>query len=130
MSWEEYNRHANFGPDAGQPQTLSGTLGQDAYHQAAERRRNLNAAPAGTYVPHAQTTAPRWMTHHAFKRGLFILIAAKLTPLVLIMVSGSARSDIVDFVSGVCALASIAGLLLMVCGVLNFFARRRNGGTA
>lgn len=120
MSPEDYNRHARLGPLAGLPRNASEMMGQAAYHEALRNAGGFD--PDGhTYAPHAETEPPRWMMHHAFKRGLAFFLMAR--------VIDGARSGPAEVVSLICGLISIAGVILMFFGVLNFITRnRRNAG--
>jgi hypothetical protein len=127
MSWEDYNRHARLGPLAGLPKNVPEKLGQDAYYEALKYATGVNSENPGPWVPHAQTEPPRWMMQHAFKRGLAFFFGAQAVALALGLFA-PARSDLVEFALGICALVELAGMVLMVCGVLNFITRRRRGG--
>lgn len=81
----------------------------------------------GPYVPHAKTEPPRWMMHHAFKRGLALYFGSKVVMLVVALIAGPSRSGIVELLSAICSLVAIAGVVLMICGVLNFITRKRRG---
>lgn len=129
MSLEDYNRHARWGPLAGVPQNASEREGQAAYYDQLKKAGGFDA-DGGTYVPHAQTKPPRWMMQHAFKRGLAFFFGAQAVTLLVALFTGPARSGLAEFVSVVCALVSLAGVVLMICGVLNFITRKRRGGNA
>ncbi len=116
MSLDDYNRHATFGPAAGAPTTLDEFTGQRAYRERQERFEGVNP-----HLPRARAEMPRWMTEHAFKRGLALFLGGKLIPLALSL-AVPAFSGVLMAVGG---LAMLAGAVLMICGALNFLARRR-----
>lgn len=78
-------------------------------------------------APISQTEPPRWMMQHAFKRGLAFFFGAQAVTLLVALFTGPTRSGLAEFVSVVCALVSLAGVLLMFFGVLNFVTRKRRG---
>lgn len=124
MSIEDYNRHAHFGPAAGPPTNLSEAMGQAAFIQTAERNRNA-AQMEGVYATRAETKAPHWMMHHAFKRGVFFVVGGAMANLGLAALFGPRPPDVIAFFGDVISLISLAGFPLMLFGILNFFTRRR-----
>lgn len=85
---------------------------------------NRPPGPAGTWVPHAQTKPPRWMMRHAFKRGLAFFVGAPVVNLAVAYFAGP-QSGVAEAASLICGIVSVAGIVLMVCGVLNFLTRKR-----
>jgi hypothetical protein len=124
MSLEDYNRHARLGPLAGLPRNASEMMGQAAYHEALKNAGGFN--PDGdTYAPHAKTEPPHWMMHHAFKRGLAFFLVARVIMVVVTVMTDGARSGPAEVVNLICGLISIAGVILMFFGVLNFITRNK-----
>lgn len=125
MSFPDYHKQSEFGPLAGQPTNLSGALGRMDYDARMRQKQQGSNSPAGTYVPHAQTEPPRWITHHAFKRGLAFFFGAALINMLANFFTPPAYSGIREIVGLICGVAQVAGIILMIFGVLNFFARKR-----
>jgi hypothetical protein len=65
------------------------------------------------------------MMHHAFKRGLAFFLVARVIMVVVTVMTDGARSGPAEVVNLICGLISIAGVILMFFGVLNFITRNK-----
>jgi hypothetical protein len=123
MSLEDFNRGWNEGHLAKLPQNLSESMGRQAYLDAVTRGTGSSETPS-TWLP-ATSEAPRWMTHHAFKRGLAFYLGSKVLNTALFLITGGKWSGWVEIATIILAFMHLAGIGLMICGVLNFLTRKR-----